>query len=107
MTKTANAFGQRPDGLTTSQHIRAMKREPMRNTETGYQVHHYTQELADKLSRERLKHAKKLRKARNQHFHISEPEPGDTRPRNAFGVLIGFGEAYAAYYAKRDAERTV
>jgi hypothetical protein len=33
-----------------------------------------------------------------QHFLISEPKPGDDRPRNAFGILIGFGEAKRAYY---------
>jgi hypothetical protein len=38
------------------------------------------------------------------HAAISIPAPlaGDGRPRNAFGVLTGFGQAYADYYAKRD-----
>jgi hypothetical protein len=37
-----------------------------------------------------------------RHFIIDPPAPGDDRPRNAFGVLIGFGEAYNAYYRNRD-----
>lgn len=30
------------------------------------------------------------------------PEPGDDRPRNAFGILIGFGEAYSKYYDDKE-----
>lgn len=42
----------------------------------------------------------------NQYFLLPErPEPDDTRPRNAFGILKGFGEAYAAYYAEQDKQR--
>ena len=37
-------------------------------------------------------------KTPQRHFIIEPPAPGDNRPRNAFGVLIGFGEAYAKYY---------
>ncbi len=32
------------------------------------------------------------------------PEPGDTRPRNAFGVLKSFGQQYKEYYDKKDSE---
>jgi hypothetical protein len=39
-----------------------------------------------------------------QHFIINAPEPGDTRPRNAFGVLIGFGKAYNEYHERKDRE---
>lgn len=35
-------------------------------------------------------------------FIVPEPREGDTRERNAFGILKGFGKAYAAYYAARD-----
>jgi len=39
----------------------------------------------------------------NQHFILPrQPLEGDDRPRNAFGYLIGFGEAYSAYYNERD-----
>ena len=31
-----------------------------------------------------------------------QPEPEDTLPRNAFGYLLGFGKAYAAYYRQQD-----
>ena len=31
-----------------------------------------------------------------------QPQPGDNRPRNAFGYLLGFGEAYAAHYRQQD-----
>jgi hypothetical protein len=34
-----------------------------------------------------------------------QPAPDDTRPRNAFGYLIGFGEAAAEYYRRRDEEQ--
>lgn len=30
------------------------------------------------------------------------PKPKDRRKYNAFGILLGFGKAYAAYYRKRD-----
>ncbi len=36
------------------------------------------------------------------HFIVPEPLPNDRRPRNAFGILKGFGKAYAAYYAAQD-----
>ena len=39
-----------------------------------------------------------MRRAPQRHFIIEPPAPGDERPRNAFGVLIGFGAAYAEYY---------
>ena len=40
---------------------------------------------------------------RNQVFILSsEPKPGDTRERNAFGVLKGFGKAAADYYSRQD-----
>ncbi len=35
-------------------------------------------------------------------FIFLEPQPDDNRPRNAYGVLIGFGQAYAAFYAAQD-----
>lgn len=39
----------------------------------------------------------------NQYFLLPpQPAPDDKRPRNAFGFLKGFGEAYAAYYAEQD-----
>lgn len=38
----------------------------------------------------------------NGPFYLSQPEPGDDRPRNAFGILIGFGQAYSEYYRRRD-----
>lgn len=39
----------------------------------------------------------------NQYFILPpQPDPKDRRPRNAFGYLIGFGKAAAAYYRKRD-----
>lgn len=39
----------------------------------------------------------------NQPFILPpQPDPKDRRPRNAFGYLIGFGEAAKAYYRKRD-----
>ena len=39
----------------------------------------------------------------NQYFLLPfQPDPEDRRPRNAFGFLIGFGEAAKAYYNKRD-----
>jgi hypothetical protein len=39
----------------------------------------------------------------NQYFLLPpQPDPNDRRPRNAFGFLLGFGEAAKAYYAKRD-----
>lgn len=38
----------------------------------------------------------------NQHFLIPPQRKGDKRPRNAFGVLKGFGKAYKAYYDKQD-----
>jgi hypothetical protein len=42
----------------------------------------------------------------NQYFLLpAQPDPNDRRPRNAFGFLIGFGEAYAAYYRQRDARK--
>ncbi len=40
-----------------------------------------------------------------RHFIINPPAEGDTRERNAFGVLTGFGKAYAAHYAALDALR--
>lgn len=40
------------------------------------------------------------------HFILPrQPKRNDKRPRNAFGYLISFGEMYAAYYAKKDAEK--
>jgi hypothetical protein len=33
-----------------------------------------------------------------------QPAPDDTRPRNAFGYLEGFGAAYREYYERRDRE---
>ncbi len=47
---------------------------------------------------------KKFKYSGTEYFYVRAPEPGDTRPRNAFGMLKGFGEAYDAYYAKKDAE---
>ena len=41
----------------------------------------------------------------NGPFYLTQPEPGDKRPRNAFGILLGFGEAYSEYYRKQDAMR--
>lgn len=39
----------------------------------------------------------------NQYFLLPpQPDPNDRRPRNAFGFLLGFGKAAAAFYAKRD-----
>jgi hypothetical protein len=39
----------------------------------------------------------------NQYFLLPpQPNPKDRRPRNAFGFLISFGRAYAAYYKKKD-----
>ena len=39
----------------------------------------------------------------NQYFLLPpQPDPNDRRPRNAFGYLLGFGKAAAAYYQKRD-----
>jgi hypothetical protein len=39
----------------------------------------------------------------NQYFLLPpQPDPNDRRPRNAFGYLLGFGKAAAAFYAKRD-----
>jgi hypothetical protein len=38
----------------------------------------------------------------NGPFYLSNPVPADNRPRNSFGVLTGFGKAYAAFYAARD-----
>lgn len=35
-------------------------------------------------------------------IQLAAPTPGDTRPRNAFGVLTGFGEAYSAHYTAED-----
>jgi hypothetical protein len=44
-----------------------------------------------------------MRDAPNGPFYLPrQPDPDDTRPRNAFGYLIGFGEAYRAYYERRD-----
>jgi hypothetical protein len=37
----------------------------------------------------------------NGPFYLSQPEPGDDRPRNAFGILIGFGQAYSEYYNRQ------
>jgi hypothetical protein len=34
-----------------------------------------------------------------------QPKPGDTRPRNAFGYLLGFGKAYAEFYRRQDEAR--
>jgi hypothetical protein len=34
----------------------------------------------------------------NGPFYLSQPDPTDTRPRNAFGILLGFGKAYSEYY---------
>jgi len=31
-----------------------------------------------------------------------QPKPGDKRPRNAFGFLLGFGKAYAEFYRRQD-----
>jgi hypothetical protein len=51
-----------------------------------------------------MKRAANRHKARNPGptFIIPAPRPGDTRERNAFGVLVGFGKAYAAHYAALD-----
>lgn len=38
------------------------------------------------------------------HFYLPAPKPGDTRPRNAFGIPLEFGEMKRAYYARLDAE---
>lgn len=39
----------------------------------------------------------------NQYFILPpQPKPNDKRLRNAFGFLIGFGEAMKAFYEKRD-----
>lgn len=38
----------------------------------------------------------------NSAFLIQEPEPGDTRERNAFGMLKDFDIAYGIFYAQRD-----
>ncbi len=38
----------------------------------------------------------------NQFFILPrQPAADDRRPRNAFGFLLGFGEAYSAYYNRR------
>jgi len=42
----------------------------------------------------------------NGPFYLPEPEPDDERPRNAFGFLIGFGKAYAEYYARQEQGHT-
>ena len=34
-----------------------------------------------------------------------QPQPGDNRPRNAFGYLLSFGKAYAEYYRRQDEAR--
>lgn len=39
----------------------------------------------------------------NQIFLIPEPEPGDMRERNAFGILKGFGKAAERYYETQNA----
>lgn len=41
----------------------------------------------------------------NRFFIISPPKDDDDRPRNAFGVLTGFGEAYSAWYDRRDGQQ--
>ena len=38
-------------------------------------------------------------------FLLQPPKPGDTRPRNVWGVLKGFGKAYKEHYDRLDAER--
>src|SRR5713226_8584371 len=38
----------------------------------------------------------------NGPFYLTEPEPHDNRPRNAFGFLVGFGRAYSDYYARKE-----
>lgn len=40
--------------------------------------------------------------AHNAAITIAPPRPGDTRERNAFGILTGFGKAYAAHYNMED-----
>jgi len=40
-------------------------------------------------------------------IYVAEPKPNDNRPRNGFGILKGFGQAYSAYYKKQDKELTV
>lgn len=44
----------------------------------------------------------------NHHFHLANPalQGIDKRPRNAFGVLLGFGQAYAAHYRALDKRQT-
>ncbi len=49
---------------------------------------------------------KRQKPSGNQHFLLGpNPKPGDTRPRNAFGVIIGFGAAYNDYYAQQEREQ--
>lgn len=38
-------------------------------------------------------------------WSTSEPAPDDTRPRNAFGYLVGFGEAMRRYYERIEEQR--
>ena len=39
----------------------------------------------------------------NQYFLLpTQPDPKDHRPRNAFGYLIGFGQAAKAYRVRQD-----
>lgn len=42
----------------------------------------------------------------NAAIQLFAPTPGDTRPRNAFGILTGFGDAYSAHYAAEDRRKT-
>ena len=41
----------------------------------------------------------------NQVFILPTPKPGDTRERNAFGVLKGFGRAAADYYSHQNNQK--
>jgi len=40
-------------------------------------------------------------------IYIAPPKPNDNRPRNGFGILKGFGQAYSAYYKKQDKAKGV
>lgn len=43
----------------------------------------------------------------NGPFYLSpQPSSADTRPRNAFGYLTGFGKAFAAHYQERRPMKT-
>ena len=73
--KAVNAGGERPDGLTASRTIRAMRSEPMANTPSGYQIQAHTQARALELTNARARRARQLRDQRNP------PTPEEQRHR--------------------------